>query len=265
MKVVKTIQKEIALLSEKIGISSMHILLPNKSELELFEKANFGIRSSYSFHWFNNNYTSFDDFLLELTSRQRKNIKKERENLKKQKISIERIKGRDITEDIWSQFYQFYNLTYLKRGMRPYLNLEFFLEISSCMPDSILLIMAKNPEGNYVAGALNFFDNNNLYGRYWGCLEEYNALHFEACYYQGIEFCIEEDLKRFDPGVQGEHKIKRGFWPIETFSAHWIKDERFREAISNFLITERKHVHLYKEQCKSLLPFKSSIIQNFNP
>ena len=105
----------------------------------------------------------------------------------------------------------------------------------------------------------------NLYGRYWGCLEEYNALHFEACYYQGIEFCIEEELKRFDPGVQGEHKIKRGFWPIETFSAHWIKDERFQEAIRNFLITERKHVHLYKKQCKSLLPFKSSIIQNFNP
>ena len=145
--------------------------------------------------------------------------------------------------------------------MRAYLNLEFFHQISECLPESILLVMAKDTDTEgYVAGALNFCDSKNLYGRYWGCLEEYDSLHFETCYYQGIEHCIEERLNRFDPGVQGEHKIKRGFQPVETYSSHWIKDERFKKAIDDFVEREREHVLEYNERCKSLLPFKSSII-----
>ena len=129
------------------------------------------------------------------------------------------------------------------------------------MPDSILLLMAKDSNHKYVAGALNFLDSENLYGRYWGCEEEYDSLHFEACYYQGIEFCIEKGLKKFDPGVQGEHKIKRGFRPIETYSAHWIKDHSFREAIDNFLKQEREHIKIYNQKIATLLPFKSEINQ----
>ena len=128
------------------------------------------------------------------------------------------------------------------------------------MPESILMVLAQNSSGEYVAGALNFYDEEKLYGRYWGCLEEYDSLHFETCYYQGIEFCIEEKLDSFDPGVQGEHKIKRGFLPIETYSAHWIKDTRFRKAIDNFLIEERANILDYKERCKSLLPFKAEVV-----
>ena len=128
------------------------------------------------------------------------------------------------------------------------------------MPESILLVMAKNLEGNYVAAALNFYDSQKLYGRYWGCLAEYDSLHFETCYYQGIEFCIENNLSRFDPGVQGEHKIKRGFLPIETYSAHWIKDIRFKKAIDDFLDQETTNIKNYNQQCTSLLPFKKDLI-----
>ena len=156
-------------------------------------------------------------------------------------------------------FYQFYQVTYLKRGMRGYLNFEFFKKIIDSIPETIMLVLAKNNSGEYVAGALNFFDDEKLYGRYWGCLEEYDSLHFETCYYQGIEFCIEEKLKSFDPGVQGEHKIKRGFCPIETFSLHWIKDLRFKEAIDDFLDREREHILEYNQDRRALLPFRKEV------
>lgn len=246
-------------ISHKLDISSMHILLPETSELEDLIQAGFSIRTSYSFHWFNNGYKKFDDFLSDLTSRQRKNIKKERQKIISQDIKIEKIKGKDISEEMISCFYNFYQITYLKRGMRGYLNLKFFKEIIKLIPDSVLLVLAKNYNGDYVAAALNFYDSSRLYGRYWGCLEDYDSLHFEACYYQGIEFCIENNLSRFDPGVQGEHKIKRGFLPIETYSAHWIKDLRFKEAIDDFLNKETINIKKYNQQCSTLLPFKKEI------
>tara|TARA_Y100000590_G_scaffold57412_3_gene60389 strand:+ start:5468 stop:6634 length:1167 start_codon:yes stop_codon:yes gene_type:complete len=249
-------------ISEKIGISSAHILLPNSIESKGFQESGFSKRTSYSFHWFNNNYLDFNNFLAQLTSRQRKNIKKERLKIFDQGIEIERLRGDEINEQAWYNFFKFYQTTYLKRGMQGYLNLEFFLEISKRLPESILLVMAKDLEfKKYVASALNFQDSKNLYGRYWGSLNEYDSLHFECCYYQGIEHCIKNNLSKFDPGVQGEHKIKRGFLPIETHSYHWIKDKRFKSAIDDFLIRERKHVLEYKERCKSQLPFKNSVTE----
>jgi len=247
-------------ISIKLGISSAHILLPEKKELTSYVDSGFSTRTSYSFHWFNNNYSDFDDFLKELTSRQRKNLRKERSKIFDQNIHMERIPGEDITEELWDSFFKFYQITYLKRGMQAYLNLDFFHKISERLPKSLLLVIAKEAKTKgHLAGALNFCDSKNLYGRYWGCLEEYDSLHFESCYYQGIEHCIEMKLNKFDPGVQGEHKIKRGFLPVETFSSHWIKDDRFKKAIDDFLIREREHVLEYNERCKSLLPFKSSV------
>ena len=247
-------------ISSKLKISSAHILLPDKKELAAYIDSGFSIRTSYSFHWFNNNYSNFDDFLDELTSRQRKNLRKERSKISDQNMFMQRIPGKDISEEHWESFFKFYQLTYLKRGMQGYLNLDFFHKISENLPGSILLVMAKkNNKKDYLAGALNFCDSNNLYGRYWGCLEEFDSLHFETCYYQGIEHCIELKINKFDPGVQGEHKIKRGFYPVETYSSHWIKDERFKKAIDDFLIKERQHILEYNERCKSLLPFKSSV------
>lgn len=259
-EIIENIYSALKEISEELDFSSVHILLAEEEEIRSFSNAGFSIRSSYSFHWFNNNYKDFNNFLEDMTSRQRKNIKKERDKILQQGITMKKIKGEGITDKMLSAFYQFYQLTYLKRGMQGYLNYDFFKEIFQLIPENILLIMALDKGGNYVAGALNFYDKKKLYGRYWGCFEEFDSLHFETCYYQGIEFCIDNALVAFDPGVQGEHKIKRGFCPIETFSAHWIKDSRFREAIDDFLVREKAHVKNYNDDRKVLLPFKKEII-----
>ena len=261
-EVIEEISRALKQISEESDFSSVHILLADKDEIKDFSQEDFSLRTSYSFHWFNNNYLSFENFLQDMTSRQRKNIKKERKKINDQGITLERIRGSAITVEMLETFYQFYQVTYLKRGMRGYLNFEFFNKIVASIPEAIMLVLAKNNSGEYVAGALNFFDDEKLYGRYWGCLKEYDSLHFETCYYQGIEFCIEEKLKSFDPGVQGEHKIKRGFCPIETFSLHWIRDRRFKEAIDDFLEREREHILEYNQDRRALLPFKKEVTIN---
>ena len=258
-EIIKAVSSALKKISEDNNFSSVHILLAEKEEIDLYSNEDFSLRTSYSFHWFNKEYKNFDNFLEDMTSRQRKNIKKERTKISQQGIKMKKISGHEITEDMLEIFYKFYQVTYLKRGMRGYLNLEFFKKIVNKMPESILMVLAQNSLGEYVAGALNFYDEEKLYGRYWGCLEEYDSLHFETCYYQGIEFCIKEKLKSFDPGVQGEHKIKRGFCPSETFSAHWIKDARFKEAIDDFLSRERVHILEYNQDRKSRLPFKKEV------
>ena len=261
-EIIKEVSHALKQVTKDSNFSSVHILLAGKDEIANFSDQDFSLRTSYSFHWFNKDYTSFNHFLEDMTSRQRKNIKKERNKIIEQGISLIRVTGNEITLEMIESFYQFYQVTYLKRGMRGYLNFEFFKKIVETIPESIMLVLAQNPSGQYVAGALNFFDQEKLYGRYWGCLEEYDSLHFETCYYQGIEFCIDEKLHSFDPGVQGEHKIKRGFCPIETFSAHWIKDLRFKEAIDDFLDREREHVLEYNQDRRALLPFKKEVTQD---
>ena len=261
-EIIKEVSNALKKITKDSNFSSVHILLAGKDEIANFSDQDFSLRTSYSFHWFNKDYTSFNHFLEDMTSRQRKNIKKERNKIIEQGISLIRVTGNEITLEMIESFYQFYQVTYLKRGMRGYLNFDFFKKIVETIPESIMLVLAQNPSGQYVAGALNFFDQEKLYGRYWGCLEEYDSLHFETCYYQGIEFCIDEKLHSFDPGVQGEHKIKRGFCPIETFSAHWIKDLRFKEAIDDFLDREREHVLEYNQDRRALLPFKKEVTQD---
>ena len=261
-EIIKEVSHALKQVTKDSNFSSVHILLAGKDEITNFSDQDFSLRTSYSFHWFNKDYMSFNHFLEDMTSRQRKNIKKERNKIIEQGINLIRVTGNEITLEMIESFYQFYQLTYLKRGMRGYLNFDFFKKIVETIPESIMLVLAQNPSGQYVAGALNFFDQEKLYGRYWGCLEEYDSLHFETCYYQGIEFCIDEKLHSFDPGVQGEHKIKRGFCPIETFSAHWIKDLRFKEAIDDFLDREREHVLEYNQDRRALLPFKKEVTQD---
>ena len=261
-EIIKIVSGALKQLAEENNFSSVHILLAEKDEINLYSNQDFSPRTSYSFHWFNKEYKNFGNFLEDMTSRQRKNIKKERKKIRSQGIIMSKIKGSEITDEMLEIFYKFYQVTYLKRGMRGYLNLDFFKYIVNQMPESILMVLAQNSSREYVAGALNFYDEEKLYGRYWGCLEEYDSLHFETCYYQGIEFCIEEKLDSFDPGVQGEHKIKRGFCPIETFSAHWIKDIRFKEAIDDFLSRERAHILEYNQDRKSRLPFRKEVISD---
>jgi len=255
-EIIEEISRALKQITEESDFSSVHILLANKDEIKDFSQEDFSLRTSYSFHWFNNHYLSFENFLQDMTSRQRKNIKKERKKINDQGVTVSRICGSEITLEMLETFYQFYQVTYLKRGMRGYLNFEFFKKIVDSIPETIMLVLAKNNSGEYVAGALNFFDDEKLYGRYWGCLEEYDSLHFETCYYQGIEYCINNKLKFFDPGVQGEHKIRRGFEPEITSSLHYFLRNDLREAVKIFCNKEKHGILQYKKSCEEYTPIK---------
>lgn len=246
--------KTLVKLCEQAHLSSVHVnFIPEDDAKDL---ADFGFlhRTGIQFHWPNDNYASFDDFLARLTSRKRKAIKKERRQaLENGAITLERLSGQDITPEHWDALYRFYLDTGAKKWGQPYLNREFFHLIGACMADRIVLVMAKRTtkHGNaYIAGALNLIGTEALYGRYWGCSEDVRYLHFEVCYYQAIEIAIERGLKRVEAGAQGEHKIARGYLPTLTHSAHFITDPGFRNAISDFLVKERRGV---KNQKRALL------------
>lgn len=238
---------------EQEQINSWHLLYCDQITTALPEDVY--QRNTVQFHWFNRNYKSFDDFLNTFTSRKRRSTRKERLSVVQQGINIRRLVNHQITQKDLDFFYLTYQLTYLKRGHQPHLNAEFFKDIVNKMTDNVLLLIADNGQED-VACALFFYDDSQLYGRYWGCTEYYNNLHFELCYYQGIEFCIENNLTSFNPGTQGEHKIQRGFEPILTYSYHWIKHPAFKDAIKDFCLQEQDHMRTYQAQCAQLLPFK---------
>ena len=239
----------------RLGASSWHVLFPLPKESSLLRDRGLLQRTGTQFQWFNRGYGSFDAFLEAFSSRKRKNVRKERLAVQDAGIRFEHFRGGEIREEQWREFYRFYQNTYHVRGQQPYLSLTFFLQLGREMPDNVLLVMALH-EGRAIAGALSLFDDTTLYGRYWGCLEDYQFLHFETCYYQGIEFCIANGLQRFDSGAQGEHKIQRGFEPVSTWSNHWIADPRFAQAIGDFLQQETEHVEQYRRDAAQLLPFR---------
>ncbi len=243
--------------AEESGISSWHCLFPVSPQLEQLQALNLSIREGVQFQWFNQGFKDFDDYLQALGSGKRKMIRRERRRVTEQGIRMLRVEGSDIGEQQWEAFYRFYAMTYLKRHSQPYLNRDFFRRIAADMPEQCLMILAVK-DGDYVGAALSFVGSDTLYGRYWGCYEEYNALHFEACYYQGLDYCLERGLQRFDSGAQGEHKIARGFEPVTTYSAHWIQDSRCALAIADFVKREQKFVRSYKQDAAGYLPFKST-------
>lgn len=239
-----------------LGASSWHCLFPETSVSEQLAARGFSRRLGCQFHWFNRGYRDFDDFLESFASRKRKNLKKERRRVVEQGIELVVKSGDEVTQSEWDLFYQLYHLTYFKRsGRQGYLGPDFFHRLAESMPASIVLVVAYQ-EGEMIAAALNFRDREYLYGRYWGCKQEFNFLHFEACYYQGIDYAIQHGLKRFDPGAQGEHKIQRGFTPVATWSNHWIAEPLFKDAIDDFLQREQASVSAYIADAESYLPFK---------
>lgn len=248
--------------ADKTGLSSWHLLFPDQANLAAFSGSHLMIRTGCQFQWRNaclsssdDMLQSFDHFLESMTSRKRKNIKKERLQVAQQGIQFVHFEGQEITDAALDKFYLFYHATYMKRGQKGYLTASFFQKIKASMPDNLLLIMAEK-NGEFVAGALFLKDQHTLYGRYWGCLEEYKQLHFETCYYQGIDYCIKKQLNRFDAGAQGEHKIQRGFMPISTYSLHWVKEPQFQSPIKDFLRRESSQVNQYIEDARRYLPFK---------
>jgi predicted N-acyltransferase len=242
--------------AEQLSASSAHILFPDVNDAERWQRAGLLQRVGPQYHWFNRGYQCFDDFLATFSSRKRKNLRKERRTVADQGLRLERLPGSNVSESQWRFFFHCYQMTYAKRsGHGGYLSEAFFQAIAQSMADRLLLVLAY--EGDVpVAAALNFQGADTLFGRYWGCIREYDFLHFEACYYQGIEHCIEQGLSKFDPGAQGEHKIQRGFEPITTYSQHWLADASFSDAVARFLHTEQRHIAEYLQEAAQALPFK---------
>ncbi|PQA85693.1 GNAT family N-acetyltransferase [Hyphococcus luteus] len=242
--------------TEQLGASSAHVNFITEDDKAALVKAGFMARMGEQYHWFNRGYETFDDFLAALASRKRKAVKKERREAG-DGLVIRRLVGADITERYWDAFWLFYQDTGARKWGYPYLTRTFFRIIAETMADSLLLIVAER-DGEPIAGALNFIGGDALYGRYWGCLEDVPFLHFELCYHQAVEFAIERGLSRVEAGAQGQHKIARGYEPVATWSAHWISNESFREAIARYLEAEREQTGMEIEALKDVTPFRKT-------
>jgi predicted N-acyltransferase len=240
--------------TDQHGLSSAHATFVCPDQLPAFEAAGWLIREGTQFHWQNQGYGAFDDFLGELASRKRKAIRKERSGAI-EGLTIRHVSGSDITEADWDAFWVFYQDTGARKWGQPYLTRQFFSLLGEAMPDQVLLIFAER-DGRPIAGALNLIGTDTLYGRYWGCTEEVPFLHFELCYYQAIDAAIARGLKTVEAGAQGEHKLARGYVPVPTWSAHYIPDLGFRRAIADFLVRERESVESDQEFLGAMTPFK---------
>jgi predicted N-acyltransferase len=243
-------------LAAESNCSSLHVLFPAPEELELLRDAGFMVRKDCQFHWHNSDYTSFDDFLNTFTAAKRKKVRRDRRRVQENGIRIRRLRGTEIDASVWSRVYELISRTFLIRGNAPYFNEAFFREIAVQIPTSVLVVLAEF-ENEIVAAAVFFESDTRLYGRYWGSDTHYDSLHFETCYYQGIDYCIETGKQVFEPGTQGEHKISRGFTPIPTWSAHWLAHSEFSAAIECYVDAEAQHVERYIETVAAHTPYKS--------
>jgi uncharacterized protein len=243
-------------LARRHKVSSLHVTFPTAMEWELLGETGFLLRLGQQFHWENDGYGSFDDFLEALNSRKRKQIRRERRDALAGGVEIETLRGSAIEPKHWDAFYRFYRSTSDRKWGDAYLTRAFFDLIGARMAERVVLVMAKKG-GRYIAGALNLVGRDTLYGRNWGCLGDFPFLHFEACYYRAIDFAIAHGLKRVEAGAQGPHKIQRGYLPSPTYSAHWIRDPGFARAVANFLTRERCALESEMTQLEAeLSPFK---------
>ncbi|OIQ95245.1 hypothetical protein GALL_227230 [mine drainage metagenome] len=241
--------------TEKLGISSIHVLFPDSSDLAALKEAGYSIREGVQFHWNNHNYQDFNEFISSMNHEKRKKIRQARKKIFESEVSFRWLLGSEITNEYLEYFYYCYSKTYAEHRSQPYLSLEFFQRILNASPESILMIIALI-DGKPIASALNILGGGCLYGRYWGCTEFISGLHFETCYLQAIEYCIQNNIEIFEGGAQGEHKIARGLLPTKTFSAHWISDSRFADAIDRFLDEESNAMKEYVKELEASTPFR---------
>jgi predicted N-acyltransferase len=237
------------------GVSSLHWLFPNDRDIQRLKDHGLMPRLGCQFHWHNEGYRDFDDYLGHFTSKNRKKIKRERRQVVESGVVLSRLHGDELTDRQWQAVHRHYTSTYDRLGGYATLSLDFFQELAQTMPGQLVIILAEYDQ-RPVASAICFRDDHSLYGRNWGCDRRFQNLHFEACYYQGLEYCIEQGLARFDPGAQGEHKISRGFLPTATWSAHWIADPDFRRAIDDYLKRETLGMQDYIKELGEHSPFK---------
>lgn len=245
---------------EQKNYSGFHGLFPHSESRQHLLAQCPHERLGVQFHWFNQGFTSFAHFLDTFASRKRKNIKKERDKVAQHGFTIKMRSAAEVSKEEWDTFTLLYHRTYIKRsGRSGYLGKDFFHRIATTLPDKVLLASAHHHD-SMIAAAVYFRDDTTLYGRYWGAQVDIDGLHFECCYYQGIEYAINHGLERFDPGAQGEHKIQRGFTPILTSSVHQLRHPSFNRAVGEFVAEEAAHVRLYLKECRASLPFKDGII-----
>jgi|TARA_B110000116_G_scaffold269696_1_gene286157 predicted N-acyltransferase len=242
-------------LTNNHGFSSLHFHFVKLADLTLLESCGLLKRVDCQFHWFNNNYRSFDHFLGGLISKKRKKIKRERRKVQEQNIIFKWHYGSEISNEKWKTIYKLISMTFYKKGSSPYFSYDFFTEISKKLPHKIMVITA-NIKTNIIGAAIFFVDKNGLYGRYWGTDDGYDSLHFETCYYQGIDYCIKNNLKYFEPGTGGEHKISRGFIPRKTWSAHHLSNINFSNAIKSYLAKESQYIDKYIKNVEDHSPYK---------
>lgn len=239
-------------------LSSWHLLFADSKQTQDWQDKGCVTRLGVQYHWFNHGYQSFDDFLSRCKPKPRKNIRRERRIVAEQGITIKTFQGEEISSELWHEFFIFYQMTYVKRsGHLGYLNETFFQQLANCSLRHSIMIIAAFKHTKIIAAALFFKSNQTLFGRYWGCKQEYDCLHFELCYYQGIDYCISHGINKFDAGAQGEHKIARGFEPVQTYSNHWIKEPNFQRAIAEFVTQESVYIKQFLRQQKQKLPFNN--------
>jgi len=243
-------------LAKENGLSSFHCLFPTEDEAAEMQQRGMLLRTGVQFHWQNPGYESFDDFLAQMSHDKRKKIRQERRKVTDAGITFRRLTGEYIGEADWRFFHRCYTNTYRAHRSRPYLSLDFFLHLGATMADQVLLIIAEQ-NGQPVASAFNLFNDQTLYGRYWGTTGFASGLHFETCYYQAIEFCIERRLSDFEGGAQGEHKLARGFMPVKTLSTHWLARPEFSSAIERYLAQETNGMAVYMDELNERQPFKA--------
>ena len=245
-------------LCDEVKASSIHLTFLPEIDWKALGEQGFLLRQDEQFHWINNGYVHYDDFLATLQSRKRKALRKERAAALGNGITIRRVTGNTIREADWDAFFEFYMDTGARKWGRPYLNRRFFSLIGERMADKILLVMADRA-GRPIAGAINFIGSDALYGRNWGAIEDHPFLHFEVCYHQAIDFAIERGLTRVEAGAQGEHKLARGYAPATTYSAHWIADPALRRGVSDYLDHERAHMQRVHQELADHTPFRKII------
>jgi uncharacterized protein len=239
-------------------VSSAHVLFVNDADRAALGSRDYLWRTDCQFHWHNRGYESFEAFLATFRSEKRKKAQRERRRVQESGIEFRTLAGEDMDARLWDVVFGFSAGTFAVRGHEHYLNASFFRTVAAALPGAVVVKLAEY-QGTPIATAIFFRGGDTLYGRYWGAAAQFHSLHFETCYYQGIEYCIEQGLRHFEPGTQGEHKVPRGFEPTQTWSAHWIADPRFRRAIDSYLEQERTAVDEYMSQIKEHVPFKREL------
>ena len=242
--------------TRQLGVSSAHVTFCTEQDARTLQSMGYLIRHGHQFHWHNRNYQNFEGFLAKLTSRKRKSIRRERQKVAEMGIAVRALTGPDIKPHHWDDFHRFYVDTYDRKWGYPYLTRAFFELLQETLADDVVLIMAER-DGRNIAGALNLRGGEALFGRNWGCDQDFKFLHFEACYYSAIDFAIEHGLKRVEAGTQGPHKVRRGYEPVHTYSAHWIKEANFRDAVDQFLRQERQSKDEEISDFKEFSPYRT--------